>query len=357
VPKPLLPLSPPRSWPACCLLWLSDGVLWGSLACLLIYGLSPERLKTWLIKPTTTIVLAMNDANALVRGSAVNLAGVNVGRVDALRIVDADHVDVTLKLNPDAPPLPSQAQATVVFSGLGGVKTVEIELPTEQERLRQLTQATPGGQAGPLQIQSPVRLQEAIDYQLDTALTLKQGADGLRPLVEYDQQPLLKAQLAQTNQASHQAKQSLVSLNQHLVQQRNNLHAMEHDAEGRLRPLNQWLAKHPGNTVSPQLAQYIEASQQPLRSEQQQAAFTHLTATWATSLTQGRRALPSPLAWWQAQLYSKLALRSLNRGLTRQQQQWPQWPASALPPEQVVPQVRQRLNQINVSTDALNQQF
>lgn len=346
---PAPPLT--RPWPACCASWLSDGLLWGALLCGLLLVLSPAQLREWFFKPTTSITLTMPDANALTRGSAVNLAGVNVGRVDKVHIVNSEQVAVTLKLNPDAPPLPKQSRATVVFSGFGGVKTVEIELPTAQERLRQ-TNLVAG--TDPLQVQSPLRLKEVIENQIDTSLTLQHGAEALKPLVEYEVQPAIKQQLLQGQHATQQALHTATQLNQQLQSRNQQLVALGQGIEGRTRPLTQWLDDAATATSRVGLQQAQQDSQQGLNgvSAVQQAVAV---GQWPQQLNRLGQGLPSPLAVWQWQLKAKLGLGLAKRGLQRQLQQLQGLPNLQAPIQAGIAQGRTTAQQAKQGSQQLNQ--
>jgi ABC-type transporter Mla subunit MlaD len=326
-------------------------LLWGALLCGLLLVLSPAQLREWFFKPTTSITLTMPDANALVRGSAVNLAGVNVGSVDKVRIVDADQVAVILKLKPDAPPLPKHSRATVVFTGLGGVKTVEIELATAQERLRQ---ASLKGSAGPLQVQSPVRLQEVIDYQIETSLTLKQGAEALKPLIDYELQPLIKQQLAQASSGTQQATQTATLLNKQLQGRNQQLVSLGQGVEGRTLPLVKWLAQAADATshVGLQRAQQnTQLGLSQLTAVQQAVA----RGQWPQQLNHLGQGLPSPLAVWQWQFKAKLGLRLAKQGLKRQLHQLQAVPNLQAPIEAGIQQGHTAAQQAKQGSQQLSQ--
>jgi ABC-type transporter Mla subunit MlaD len=326
-------------------------MLWGALICGVLLILSPAQLREWFFKPTTSITLTMPDANALTRGSAVNLAGVNVGRVDKVRIVDAEQVAVTLKLKPDAPPLPKQSRATVVFTGLGGVKTVEIEVPTQQERLHN---DKLGASAGPLQVQSPVRLQEVLNYQTETSLTLQHGAEALEPLVDYELQPAIKQQLVQGRNATHQAVQTATQLNQELDDRNQQLLAIGQSIEGRTRPLVHWLGDAATATSRVGLQQAQQDTQQALAkvTQVQQAVAV---GQWPEQLEQLGQGLPSPLAVWQWQVKAKLGLGLAKSGLKRQLHQLQSVPNLQAPIEAGLQQGHTTAQQAKQATQTLNE--
>jgi ABC-type transporter Mla subunit MlaD len=326
-------------------------MLWGALICGVLLILSPAQLRAWFFKPTTSITLTMPDANALTRGSAVNLAGVNVGRVDKVRIVDAEQVAVTLKLKPDAPPLPKQSRATVVFTGLGGVKTVEIEVPTQQERLHN---DKLGASAGPLQVQSPVRLQEVLNYQTETSLTLQHGAEALEPLVDYELQPAIKQQLVQGRNATHQAVQTATQLNQELDDRNQQLLAIGQSIEGRTRPLASWLGDAAIATNQTSLQHAQQSTQQGLATVTAVAQGVAL-GQWPQALNRVGQGLPSPLAVWQWQFKAKLGLGLAKRGLSKQLHQLQGLPNLQTPIEAGIQQGRTKAQQAKQGSKELNE--
>ena len=126
-----------------------------------------------LAKHKTTIMLTLQDAYSLSKGSMVRLMGVPIGYVDNVKIAPNNSVIVLLKLNPDIPTLPAGAKGTVVAYGLGGSKSLDFELPTATEK-----QAGNGREAA-LSVSNPLRQKALLQAQIEVAKTLEAGANSL----------------------------------------------------------------------------------------------------------------------------------------------------------------------------------
>ncbi|MCS6266823.1 MAG: MCE family protein [Vampirovibrio sp.] len=126
-----------------------------------------------LAKHKTTIMLTLQDAYSLSKGSMVRLMGVPIGYVDNVKLAPNNSVIVLLKLNPDITTLPAGAKGTVVAYGLGGSKSLDFELPTATEK-----QAGSGREAA-LSVSNPLRQKALLQAQIEVAKTLEAGANSL----------------------------------------------------------------------------------------------------------------------------------------------------------------------------------
>lgn len=206
---------------------LSDIVLWALLftavTALLLWNF-PD-LAWWGY--TRRIRMTIDDANALVKGSAVHLMGVTIGSVQKVTLLpDHQQVELKLSIQPDAPPIPPDAQATVVFSGLGGSKSVEFTVPegTLLNTPGQLAAQRTDSMRWPrrFEVATPLRLQEVLDYQVETAKALEAGAVSLNAMFDDNPIAFLQAQAAQglvSSQGAIAQSQQLATLAPQFEQQ------------------------------------------------------------------------------------------------------------------------------------------
>ena len=152
----------------------SDLGLWLVLT-LLVVGITtlcdidPKQLT----KHKTTILLTLQDAYSLSKGSMVRLMGVPIGYVDNVKLAPNNSVIVLLKLNPDIPNLPAGAKGTVVAYGLGGSKSLDFELPNATEK------HAGNGREALLSVSNPLRQKALLQAQIEVAKTLEAGANSL----------------------------------------------------------------------------------------------------------------------------------------------------------------------------------
>jgi ABC-type transporter Mla subunit MlaD len=113
----------------------SDLLLWLVLT-LVVVGITTlfDMDAKQLTKHKTTLMLTLQDAYSLSKGSMVRLMGVPIGYVDNVTLAPNNSVVVLLKLNPEIPSLPVGAKGTVVAYGLGGSKSLDFELPNPTEK-------------------------------------------------------------------------------------------------------------------------------------------------------------------------------------------------------------------------------
>jgi ABC-type transporter Mla subunit MlaD len=118
-------------------------------------------------KPRQEITLSFHNANEISKGSSVRFLGVDVGYVKNVSL-QKDHVNVTLETYPNMLHIPSGAEASILFTGLVGSKSIEIELPNKGVPI-------PGSKS--LITIEPVRLKQALDAQNEIAQALQGGAE------------------------------------------------------------------------------------------------------------------------------------------------------------------------------------
>lgn len=148
---------------------ISDIALWVVLALLLALGTYwfairlPER-------HGQSILLKFRDANQITKGSTVTMLGTDVGYVKNIRI-HQDHIDVLVQTYSKSLPIPSGATFTVLFNGLAGSKSIDIEVPK-----------TPMPQVGGRPVYTvaePIRLKTLLDYMVDMTQALTMGAENI----------------------------------------------------------------------------------------------------------------------------------------------------------------------------------
>lgn len=115
-----------------------------------------------------TILLKFRDANQITRGSAVTMLGTDVGYVKSIHI-HQDHVDVFVQTFSKSLSIPSGATFTVVFNGLAGSKSIDIEVPRVP---------LPEMEGHPIYtVAEPIRLKTILDYIVDMTQGLTEGAE------------------------------------------------------------------------------------------------------------------------------------------------------------------------------------
>lgn len=148
---------------------ISDILLWVALSGLLallvwVYAIQLPK------KAGQTFTLQFKDANEVTKGSSVRMMGTEIGFVSDVHIRQ-DHVDITITTDPDALPVPSGSTFTVLFTGLAGSKSIEIELPDRPGRRI-------FGQPVYL-VEEPIRLQDVLNYNIDMTQALQRGAENI----------------------------------------------------------------------------------------------------------------------------------------------------------------------------------
>jgi hypothetical protein len=149
---------------------LSDVLLWLTLGMAVFWGVQ-YFLDTGKTVGQQVIHLQFRDANEIARGSAVRLMGTDIGTVEDVQ-VQQDHVAVTLKTYRNTLPIPSGSVFTILFTGLGGAKSIEVELP----KLDKMQPESPGKQ--PIYFtEEPIRMQDAQDAMTNSTKALQRGAE------------------------------------------------------------------------------------------------------------------------------------------------------------------------------------
>jgi hypothetical protein len=148
---------------------ISDIALWVLLAALLAFGIHlfairlPER-------KGQTITLQFQDANEISKGSSVRMMGIDVGYVKDVRIRQ-DHVEITVQTYPHVLSIPSGSTFTVLFTGLAGAKSIEIELPEISQ---------PPVQGQPVyRVEEPIRMKHLLAANIEITQALQQGAENI----------------------------------------------------------------------------------------------------------------------------------------------------------------------------------
>ena len=148
---------------------ISDILLWLALALLLAYGVYFFAI-VLPAKRGQTFTLNFHNANEISKGSPVRLMGTDIGFVSDLRIRN-DHVEVTIQTNPGALKIPSGSSFDILFTGLGGAKSVEISAPATAQPLI-------NGQPIYL-VQDPIRMQDVLNASIDVTQALQKGAENI----------------------------------------------------------------------------------------------------------------------------------------------------------------------------------
>jgi ABC-type transporter Mla subunit MlaD len=184
---------------------ISDILLWIALTLLVAYGIYFIAV-VMPNKRGQTISLHFRDANEISKGSAVRMMGMDIGFVDNLHI-RKDHVEIVVQTYPNALEIPSGSTFTILFTGLAGAKSIEVELPDTPQPLV-------GGKPLYL-IEEPIRMKDTLNSQIEVTQALQKGAENIadffgkkKPVEE------LQFNIQQTHQASIDAIQNLNGMNQ-----------------------------------------------------------------------------------------------------------------------------------------------
>lgn len=185
---------------------ISDILLWIALALLAAYAVYLFAI-VFPAKRGQTINLHFKDANEISRGSAVRMMGMDIGFVNDVRILK-DHVEIIVQTNPDAPKIPSGATFTVLFTGLAGSKSIEVELPDSPPH------PTINGKPIYL-VEEPIRMKDTLNASIDVTQALQKGAENIAdffgkktPVEE------LQFNIKQTHQMTVVAIHNFIGMNQ-----------------------------------------------------------------------------------------------------------------------------------------------
>jgi hypothetical protein len=193
---------------------ISDILLWIALSALLAYGV----YLVFIAIPARrgqTIQLEFLNANEISRGAPVRLMGTAIGFVDDIRIKD-DHVQVTVKTDPGAVKIPSGSVFTILFTGLGGAKSIEVNLPAKPLK------AVNGK---PLYfVKEPISMRDTLNASLDSVQALQKGSENIsdffgkrKPVEE------LQFNIKQALKMSDRAGRNILALNEGLGTMRQNI--------------------------------------------------------------------------------------------------------------------------------------
>lgn len=175
---------------------VSDGML---LCLLVVIGLILSQQVLWdgwlaVRRPAwmnddgrqTRLRVSFRDANEITPGALVRMMGTEIGYVERIGLYPQnapDHVELVIRTAHTAAPIPNGARATILFTGLAGSKSVEID-PHPRPRENNPGVAGGGKTAGlNLDIDEPIRIHQAVQFQVDIAEALKGGAENFGRLL------------------------------------------------------------------------------------------------------------------------------------------------------------------------------
>lgn len=193
---------------------ISDFALWFFLALLLAYGVYWFAIAL-PAKRGQTIILHFRDANEVSKGSPVRMMGTEIGFVDDVSI-RRDHVDIKIQTNPGTLKIPSGSTFTILFTGLAGAKSIEVDLPKTPQ---------PNGESGPIYlVEEPIRMKDTLNASIDVIQALQKGAENItdffgkrKPVEE------LQFNIRQAHQMSAIASRNTEALNQAILHLRQDI--------------------------------------------------------------------------------------------------------------------------------------
>lgn len=188
---------------------ISDLFLWFFLLLLVACGIYflPDLQGN---QHSQTIHLAFQDANEISRGAAVRMMGTEIGYVKDIHL-KKDYVDIVIKTNPGSLTIPSGSTFTILFTGLVGSKSIEVVPPPAT---RPVVRGKPQ-----YIVENPIRLRQALQYQIDIAQALQVGAENFADFFGHHK-PVedLQYNILVSRDATAMAKDYLANLNTLLVQ-------------------------------------------------------------------------------------------------------------------------------------------
>ncbi|MEM0951999.1 MAG: MCE family protein [Cyanobacteria bacterium P01_H01_bin.74] len=149
---------------------ISDLTLWALLFILgtsLLYYCAVYRPN----QRTQTIHLKFHDVNEISKGSSVRAMGTDIGYVSNVQLKN-DYADVTIKTYPDMMRIPEGSIFTILFTGLGGAKSIEVRLPQEKKAGRIDCEKHPCFIA-----EEPIRMRDTTEAWLRSTKALQNGAE------------------------------------------------------------------------------------------------------------------------------------------------------------------------------------
>src|SRR5690606_815238 len=127
-----------------------------------------------------------------------------------------DHVEVTVQTDPDALKIPSGAVFTILFTGLGGAKSIEVSLPPQP--------VSEVGGKPVYRVQEPISIRDTLNASLDSVQALQKGSENIsdffgkrKPVEE------LQFNIRQAHEMSGVAARNTAALNHGLEDLRQNV--------------------------------------------------------------------------------------------------------------------------------------
>ena len=212
---------------------ISDILLWLALALLVAYGIYFFGI-AWPAKRGETITLQFSSANEISKGAPLRLMGTDIGFVSNVRIRN-DFVEVTLQTYPKTLKIPSGSSFNILFTGLGGAKSIEVEPPDMPE---------PYVNGHPVyHVQDPVTMRETLNASIDVTQALQKGAENIsdffgkkKPVEE------LQYNIREVHALSASALNNTGILNQVILDIHQQVHDSSQPAIGTLSELSPGLA-------------------------------------------------------------------------------------------------------------------
>lgn len=253
---------------------ISDILLWIALSALLAYGVY-LLLIALPARRGQTIQLEFLNANEISRGAPVRLMGTSIGFVDDIRI-EEDHVQVTLQTDPGAVKIPSGSVFTILFTGLGGAKSIEINLPSKP--VREVN-------GKPLYlVKEPISMRDTLNASLDSVQALQKGSENIsdffgkrKPVEE------LQFNIQQALKMSDVASRNTLALNEGLGSLRQDIKTYSQLGVDTIQSFNHG-------------AKLMNQSTQPAKIRERILAVTHNVQTFHDAFVgQGQLAVQIPI--------------------------------------------------------------
>lgn len=315
---------------------ISDILLWLFLLLLLAYGVYFFAVAL-PAQGGQRITLHFRNANEISKGSPVRLMGTDIGFVSDLHIRQ-DHVEVTVQTYPNTLEIPSGSSFNILFTGLGGSKSIEVVVPNNPKPLV-------NGQPV-YRIEEPVTMRDTLNASIDMTQSLQQGAENIadffgkkKPVEE------LQYNIQETYEMSRAALRGVTALNAASVDIRQQVHDNAQSAEHTLNDLTPGTvyAQSVTNpiTARPELHRFFLTLQkfgQMLQSQEQGVLSATNMQQYLTQLNQinsqtsgnlqkiNTRVHQVPIAQWLQNIstqQTRFAQALDYTDTTLQQQRWP----------------------------------
>lgn len=235
---------------------ISDILLWLALVLLLAYGVYFFGVAL-PAKRGQEITLNFHNANEISKGSPVRMMGTDIGFVSDVHMRH-DHVEVTVQTFPGTMKIPSGATFDILFTGLGGAKSVEVVTPD-------IPQPTINGKPVYL-VQEPISMRDVLNASIDVTQALQKGAENItdffgkkKPVEE------LQFNIRQVHSMSNTAVRNTDTLNQSISEihqaAQENIHPAT-DTLNQLRPGVAYAASVTNPiTARPELIRFFQSIQ------------------------------------------------------------------------------------------------